>query len=188
MDPVQILDLEKILSLLAYLATIIAAVAVTITAAIYYGQLKAMTKARQLESVLKVFEYADNLDLRRVRYFSYQHTNCLADLPDEPFSWECWNQLDKRIKELNSNSFGMYEIDLWINALNNIGFLIREGYAPKAVLTDHLKNIYLHCDRIFGAYIELRKRRADTSEVPSKYAQHFEWAIQQLKNDKLVKS
>lgn len=182
------MDLGQILSLLAYGATIIAAIAVTVTMLIYYGQLNAMTKARQLESVLKIFEYADRLDLRHVRYFIYQHPNCFDNLPNEPFTWEHWNQLDEKIKKLSDNSLGMYDIDLWINALNNVGFLIREGYAPRIIMTNHMKNIYLRCDQTFHTYIDHRKRRAGMNEEPSMYAQHFEWVIKQLQNDKLAKS
>lgn len=181
------LDLAQTLSLIASGATILAAVAVALTAGIYYGQLRAMTKARQLESVLKVLEYVDRLDLRRARYFVYQNPHCLSELPNEPFTWDHWKQLDKKIKDLSDQSIGLHEIDLWINALNNIGLLIREGYAPKKILSGHMKNTYLHCGQTFGSYIEHRKHRADVLGEPSMYAQHFEWVVNQLKDNKLAK-
>ena len=183
------MDFVQVISLLAYIATIIAAIAVTVTMLIYYGQLNAMAKARQLEAVLKVFEYADRLDLRHVRYFVYQHPNCFDNLPNEPFTWAHWNELDKKIKDLSDGSLGMYEVDLWINALNNIAFLVRDGYAPQSVLTNHLRNIFVRCDRTFHKYIDHRQSRAgDLIDLQSMYGLHFEWAIQRLHDDEFAKS
>jgi len=169
------MDITQIVNLIASCATIAAAAVVMLTVRIGYDQLKAMTKASQLESVLKVLEYVDNIDLRHARYFAYNHPECFSQFPADPFSWQGWTQLDEKIKALNENPehrIGLHQIDLWINALNNIGFLIRYEYAPKEILTEHMWNTYSHCWETFRPYINYRKNRDDSLSM---YAQHFEW-------------
>src|ERR1051325_9069380 len=105
-------------------------VAVVVTACIYVGQLKAMTKARQLDSLLVIMRYADDLQLRRARYFMIEHGDALAPLLAIQCTSSTRGAIDKMIREQTSQELSIHHIDLSLNALNNIGFLIRHNYAP----------------------------------------------------------
>jgi len=158
--------------------TSIATVAVVFTAWIYYGQLKAMTKARQLDSILVILSYFDDIELRRARYFVYEHAEDLRSLFDKPFSWENQRLIDEEVKRLSGDKVELHKIDLWINALNNICFLVREGYAPPEVVSGFMKNTLLHCYNAFAPYIEQRRARVDPIGEPSVYATHLEWVVE----------
>lgn len=158
--------------------TILATAAVVVTAWIYYRQLKAMTKARQLESILVILRYIDHIELRRARYFIYEHAEILKTLFDKPFSWENRKLIDEEVKRLSGEKVELHNIDLWINALNNTCFLIREGYAPSEVVSGFMKNTLLHCWYAFAPYIEHRRTRVDTIGEPSVYAKHFQWVVE----------
>jgi hypothetical protein len=163
------------------LIAVIATIAGVITAWIYYRQLRAMTKARQLEAVLVILRYVDDLDLRHARYFIYEHSDKLKTLFDKPFSWENRRLIDEEVKKLSGDTkVALHHIDLWINALNNICFLVRQEYAPSEVVTGFLKNTLLHCDHAFKPYIKHRQSRDDPIGVPSVYAQHFEWVVENI--------
>jgi predicted NACHT family NTPase len=60
----------------------IIATADVVTAWIYYRQSKAMTKARQIESILVILRYIDDIELRRAGYFVYEHAELLKVIAD----------------------------------------------------------------------------------------------------------
>lgn len=159
------------------LIAVIATIAGVITAWIYYRQLKAMTKARQLEAVLVILRYIDDIELRRARYFIYEHSDRLKTLFDKPFSWDNRKLIDEEVKRLSDEKVELHKIDLWINALNNICFLVREEYAPSEVVTGFMKNTLLHCYHAFEPYINHRRSRPDSIGEPSAYAKHLEWIV-----------
>lgn len=80
------LSLAEIAAWAASIATAVAAIAVVITAVIYQRQLEAMTKARQLDSLVVIMKYVDDLSLRKARYFMLEHGDELRPLFDAPFS------------------------------------------------------------------------------------------------------
>jgi hypothetical protein len=160
------------------LFTIIATATIVATAWIYHGQLKAMTKARQLESILVILRYIDDIELRRARYFIYEHSGKLKLLLDEPFSWDNRKLIDQEVRRLSNDKVELDKIDLWINALNNICFLVREEYAPPEVISGFMKNTVLHCWYAFTPYIEHRRNRVDDIGEPSMYAKHLQWVVE----------
>jgi hypothetical protein len=162
---------------LASIATIIAAVAVVVTVLIYHRQLRAMTTATQMESLLVIMKYVEDLDLRRARYFMFEHGEALRHLFDTPFSWETRRAIDRRVRELSSNELGLHNIDLVLNSLNNVCFLIRGGYAPPEAVDAFMKNSLLHVWYAFEPYVYHRRRRPDTIGEPSQYAAHLEWVV-----------
>jgi hypothetical protein len=164
-------------SLSASVATIIAAAAVVVTAAIYWRQLKAMTKARETESILAIMSYADNRELRQARYLMLEHSKAFQDLFSVPFSWESRRAIDDRLKQLSAGEVTVDSIDLSLNALNNVCFLIRYGYAPREAPDALLKNSLLHSWGAFAQYVAYRRTRHGTFEGPSRYAEHFEWIV-----------
>jgi hypothetical protein len=163
----------------ASIGTVIAAAAVVVTAAIYHGQLQTMTKARQMESLLVIMRYVEDLDLRRARYFMFEHGAALRHLFDAPFSWEARRAIDARVRDLSSNEIGLHNIDLVLNALNNVCFLVRYEYAPPEAIDAFLKNSLLHAWYAFEPYIHHRRKRPDTIGEPSQYAAHLEWVVKQ---------
>lgn len=92
----------EVVSLAASVATIIAAAAVRLFAAIYWRQLKAMTKTRETESILAIMSYADNRELRQARYLMLEHSKTFEDLFSVPFSWESRRAVDDRLKQLSA--------------------------------------------------------------------------------------
>lgn len=161
----------------AAIATVTASVAVVITALIYHGQLRAMTKARQLESLLAIMKYADDAELRQARHFMLEHGQKLKDLFEVPFSWEARRAINAKIQEISSGTLTVSDTDAAINALNNICFLIRYGYAPMHSADEFLKNSLLHGWNAFEPYVKHRRNRTDTVGEPSRYGVHLEWIV-----------
>ncbi|MBI3664607.1 MAG: hypothetical protein HY236_00005 [Acidobacteria bacterium] len=174
------MDSLQVASFAAAVATTIAAGAVVVTATIYYGQLKAMKEARQLQSILAIINYLDDIDLRRARYFMFEHGERLRTLLDTPFSWDTRKVIDQKVRELSSGQLGLINIDLCLNSLNNICFLVRQGYAPPAVVDTLMKNSLLRAWYAFGPYIRHRRSRSDAIGLPSWYAQHIEWVAENM--------
>ncbi len=74
-------------SLIASIATIIASLAIVVTAVIYWHQLRTMTKARETDSVLAIMNHANSQELRRARYLMLEHHEILQDLYSDLYSW-----------------------------------------------------------------------------------------------------
>ncbi len=163
-------------SVAASIATVIAGMAVVVTARIYYHQLTAMTKARELESLLVIMRYADDIRLRRARYFMLEHGASLVESFAKPFSWPTRNELDAAVRKLSANEVSIHDIDLSLNAINNICFLVRSGYAPSSAIDGFLQNTIRHAWRAFEGYVRHRRTRDDIPE-PSRYAEHLEWVM-----------
>lgn len=161
----------------ASVATTVAAVAVVVTARIYYAQLRAMTQARELESLLAIMDYVDRLDLRKARYLFLEYGSELRALFDVPFSWDSRRKINQRIAELSGGELTIHNIDLTLNALNNVSYLVRNGYAPADTAEAFMKNSLLHAWYAFEPYIQHRRARPDTIGEPSRYAEHFEWIV-----------
>lgn len=168
----------EMFSIVASIGTVIAAAAVIVTAAIYHGQLQTMTKARQMESLLVIMKYVEDLDLRRARHFMFEYGAALRHLFDAPFSWETRRAIDAKVRALSSDEIGLHNIDLVLNALNNVCFLVRYGYAPPEAVDAFLKNSLLHAWYAFEPYIYHRRQRPDTIGEPSQYAVHLEWVVE----------
>jgi hypothetical protein len=162
-------------SLAGSVATVIAAIAVVVTVVIYHRQLRSMTKTRQHDSLLVIMRYADDLQLRRARYLMLEHRDELAPLLTTKYTWQTRNALDQKIRELSSNELSLHHVDLSLNALNNICFLIRNDYAPPDAMA-FMRNTLLHAWPALEAYIEFRRTRT-LSEIaePSRYAEDFKW-------------
>jgi hypothetical protein len=166
----------QLFSFVASIATIAAALAVMVTAWIYHRQLRNMIKTRQLEAILVVLKYIDDIRLRRARYFVYGHADELRNLFDVEYSWENRKLIDKKVREMSGDEkIELHDIDLWLNALNNICFLARQDYTPPEVISDIMKNTILHCYHAFKPYIDHRRRRPDDIGEESMYGKHFEW-------------
>lgn len=168
----------ELASVVASGATVVAAAAVVVTARIYKRQLEAMTTARQLESLLAIMKYAEDSDLRRARYFMLEHGKKLEGVFDQPYSWDTRNAIDSQVRTLSSGTLGIHEIDLALNALNNVCFLVRQEYAPPQVVDAFLKNSVLHAWKAFEPYVKHRRRTETLDGRPSQYAVHLEWVAQ----------
>lgn len=173
---------ERIVSVteLGSVATVVAAVGVLVTVVIYQRQLLAMTKARQLDSLVVIMKYLEDRSLRLARYFMFEHGDELRHLFDVPFSWEARRAFDRHVRELSGNELGIHDIDLALNALNNVCFLVRHEYAPQEVVDAFLKNSLLHAWHAFEPYVHHRRRRPDKIGEPSRYAVHLEWVVRNM--------
>jgi len=177
----------QVSTIAASIATIVATIIIGVAAHLAFLQLRAISKTRQLESMLVILRYIDDPDQRRARYFVYQHAERLRDLLDVPFTWENWNHVNDVITRLSGGTVEIFQIDSWISSLNNIAFLIREGYAPANVLTMFMKKPFLRCWKILGPYIEQRRRnRVGLSEEQSMFAYHLEYVVKQLQENQLA--
>lgn len=166
-------------SFAASVATIVAAAAVVVTAGIYHGQLKAMKKAREMDSVLAIMGYANDPELRRARYFMLEHGPKFQHLFAAPFSWDSRRAINALLRDISSGEVDVNSIDLALNASNNVCYLIRYAYTPVEASDALLKNSLLHSWRAFAPYVGHRRTRQDTIGGPSRYAEHFEWVVKE---------
>jgi hypothetical protein len=176
-------DWNQIASIASSLATVVAAGAVIVTALIYYRQLKAMTRARQHDSLLVMMRYADDLELRRARYLMLEHREQLLPLMTVKYSWQARGELDRKVRELSLNELSLHNVDLSLNALNNICYLIRNGYAPPDAMP-FMKHALLRAWPAFEAYIEFRRTR--DGDIASRHADDFKWAVSKVRGWKSV--
>jgi hypothetical protein len=139
-----------------------------------------MKHARQLDSILAIIKYLDDGNYRRARYFMLEHGEKLRSLLDTPFSWDTRKAIDQKIRELTSDEIGLHNVDLCLNSINNICFLARRGYAPPEVVNALLRPSLLHAWHAFSPYIRHRGSREDTIGLPSWYAQHLEWVVENM--------
>jgi hypothetical protein len=165
------------MSLVSSTATAVAAVAVVITVAIYYRQLRTMTKARELDSLMVIMKYVDNIELRKARWLILEHADEFRPLFETPFSFVTRHAIDKRVRELSSNELTIHNVDLALNALNNVCYLIRNGYAPEDASHTFLKNSLLRAWSALEPYIRHRRSRRLPIGEPSHYGEHFEWVL-----------
>lgn len=176
------MDMNDWLSAASAVANVITGIAVVVAAVIYQRQLKVMTKARELESLIVVMNYADNITLRRARYFMFRHGESLLPLLQTPYSADVRDATEALVRELSSGTVDLHEIDLAVNALNNVCFLIREAYAPPAAQA-LMKNSLLHAWRAFKPYVAHRRTRPDTTGTLTQYAVHFERVVSNMGHD-----
>jgi hypothetical protein len=178
----------EIITIAASIATILGTIILAITALVYVLQLRSMNKARQLDSMLSILSYLDNQDLRRVRFLVFEHSERLLELLDVPFTWENWNHVNELVKRWSENRIELYQIDVWINTLNKIAFLIRQGYTPVDVLP-FMRNPFLRCWGTFHPYIKRRREyRMGLPDQPSTFAIHLEWAVKKVKEERFIKA
>jgi hypothetical protein len=170
-----------ILSGVGSIAAVLTTLAVVAGVIIYKRQLEAMTRARELESLLVIMKYVDDISLRRARYFMLENWEKLSDLLEQPFSWDTRHAIESRMRELSSGTLGVDEIDLAINALNNVSFLVRNKYAPAEAVESFMKNSLLYAWRAFEPYIRSRRTQVDTIGQAEQYGAHFEWIVQMLR-------
>lgn len=166
----------EVVSVIASIATVVAAGAVVATAVIYFRQLGAMTKSRELDSVVAILNYVDDLQLRRARYLMLEHHEDFRTLFDETYTMQSRRAVDARIRELTAGEVTVHHIDLALNAFNNVCFLLRFGYAPDdaGIL---VRNSLLRAWDAFRPYIFYRRSRPGPVGEPSQYGAHFEWVV-----------
>jgi hypothetical protein len=184
------MDIEwwaKIATIVGGLSTGFAALVVIATAIIYGLQLRAIRRANELESVLIVLRYIEDPQLRRARWFVYLHPELLRDLPDLPIELG-WPQINQNViefgKKVGNKEIDLYQIDLVINTLNDIAYLINTKHIPSSIVTDFLSHTFHRCVHLLGDYIEYRKKHPlPPAKAESRYAYHLEKLIQRLDNN-----
>jgi len=167
-------ELATIASSIITVATFVAVVFATL---IYRGQLRAMNRARDLESLLAILKYVDDLELRQARYFMNEHAEELRKLYIAPFTLDKRRAIDAKIRELSSGSLELHNIDLCLSSLNNICYFIRYDFAPADLSDGLLENTLIHAWDVFKEYVSYRRTRESDKNLPSRYAEQFEWVI-----------
>ena len=170
------MTLVEVGSLAASVATVVGTIGVFVAAVICHRQLKAMTKARQLESLMLIMEYVDDPSIRKTRYFIYKYGDELREIFDVPFSWPAREAIDKQVRALSANELGIDDIELALKALNNVGFLVRHGYAPREAIDSFLITSLLQAWNVFEPYAQ-RRRHGDNPLAHIYYSAHLEWVV-----------
>ena len=168
-------------------ATLSAALVVAAASAVALMQLKEATRARRLQSILAIFRYVDDADLRRARWFAYQHIDAINKLLVKPFSseWERRKQINKLIHRLSDGAVDLQRFDLALNAMNNVAYLIRDKQVPyEAVVPANLQTTFLRVHCRFEPYIKYRRsgktRFGLPMNEPSLYACHLIWIVEEI--------
>jgi hypothetical protein len=154
-------------------------VLLVLTLGVYAFQWHAMVQSTRLQALLAILKYFEDSELKRTRDFMYQHGEALRRLFNEPFSWNDKDVIDAEIKKTSGGSLGISDVDLGLNGLNNVCYLIRKGYASQDVVDGFLRNSLLHAWNAYEGYIAYRRRRIDVP-WPSVYAQHLEWVVKRI--------
>jgi hypothetical protein len=171
----------KISSIIGGLTTGFAAIIIVATATIYGLQLRAIRKANELESILVVLRSIEEPKLRRARWFLYLHPEILRDLGDEPIT-EGWPRLNQKIQELSNGEIDLHQIDLVLNTLNDIAYLINRKHVPAYLVDDFLQHTFHRCLFMHKEYIAYRREHplGPPSRDKSKYAYHLEKLVNRL--------
>ncbi|OLE55414.1 MAG: hypothetical protein AUG51_02855 [Acidobacteria bacterium 13_1_20CM_3_53_8] len=175
-------SLEKYSIIFGSLATAAGVFGIALTVYIYGNQLRTMTKANELESILTVFRYIEDPGLRKVRWFVYHnHPIIFNDLPDVPLE-EGWPIIDNKVRSASKEKFNLHEVDLVLNSLNDIAYLINTEHVPEKLIRNFLKHTFRRCYLSYKPYINYRK----THPIPgldkdsSRYAHHLEEVIRRI--------
>lgn len=165
-----------------YLSTLVPTSLLVLTLGVYAFQWHAMVQATKLQALLAILKYFEDGELKRTREFMYEHGERLRKYFKQPFSWTDHDVIDAEIKQTSGGTLGITDIDLGLNALNNVCYLIRKGYASKDLVDGFLRNSLLHMWNAYEGYILYRRTRADV-RWPSVYAQHLEWVVKRIRVD-----
>jgi|SRR5215208_3347415 len=96
--------LLKIGSALGGFATLAGFFLILATAYIYWRQLHVMTKARQLESLLAMFQYINDIRFHRARYVLYKYPELGNEMIGAIFPSDEWRTLDHKVRGLSNNT------------------------------------------------------------------------------------
>jgi hypothetical protein len=177
---------EKIATIVGGLSTGLAAIIIIATAIIYGLQLRAIRRANELESVLIVLRYVEEPKLRLARWFVYQHPEIFQNLPDEPIekSWPTINQKVKTLASESGEDVDLHQIDLVLNTLNDIAYLINNKHVPEKVVNEFLKHTFDRCAFLYADYIKYRQDHPfEPFKGKSDYAKHLMQLVDRLKKN-----
>jgi hypothetical protein len=176
----------KIASIIGGLTTGLAAIIIVATAIIYGLELRAIKKANELESILVVLRYIEEPNLRRARWFLYLHPEILRDIGDKPITDE-WPRLNQKIQEMSKGRVDLNQIDLVLNNINNIAYLINTKRVPAYIVDDFLHHAFHRCWSAYAEYIAYRRKHPVGLSFTdkSKYAYHLETLVKRLEQRSL---
>jgi len=144
-----------------------------------------MNKARQLEAIVEVLKYVENLDIRKARWFYYEHAESLNKLLQQglPFM-EMRKRLDEEIKRRSNDQIGLHQVEMSLNIFNNIAFLINHGLVPRKILPTLFRNTFLNAEQFFWPYIKFRREHPLTEhDKQILYASQFAILLNNLKKN-----
>lgn len=173
----------KIASIIGGLTTGFAAIVIVATAIIYGLQLRAIRRANELEAVLIVLRYIEEPKLRRTRLFVSQHPEIFRNLPDEPIE-KGWPALNERVKNFSKESgedVDLHQIDLVMNTLNDMAYLINQKHIPDEVVGDVLGHTFERCAVLYADYITYRRDHPwEPTKKRNQYAEHLTVLVNRL--------
>jgi hypothetical protein len=154
-----------------------------------WGQLRGVRQARQLQSILAVFQYLETGNWRRAQWFFYEHARELnLMLQDDVELVKMREQLDCKIKELSGETVTLEGVEIALNTLNNVAFLLLNGHLPQNFLHHgDLANTFRRSATFFRPYIDYRRSHSH-SNGPSHYGQDLLTVAAHLDNGTFGKS
>ena len=171
----------KLSTIIGGFATGVAVIFVIATLYVYRGQLRQMKRqifqmkrTHELESILLILKYINDVEFRRARHFIYEYSKDLNNYLNVLPSWENQCLIDEKIKQWSDGQVELHHIELWINTLNSAAFFIKKGFVPADSTRSFLDPAFIHCKKHLGLYIEYRKKRHLGSDKPfPEYAMHL---------------
>jgi hypothetical protein len=160
-----------------------------------HHQLKAVKKASQTESVLRVLEYLHDPELRRPRWFVFHGEAILSDLFAAALqASDGWERLDGVFKQSAQLEVGLEfrQLELSLKALDNVASLIRhkESLVPyDPIAKTLLKSEFLRWWNTFLPYIKWRRlrtrsklNRAHIADLPEpEYCENLQMLIADIR-------
>lgn len=135
-------------AILASLSTIISAGVIIYAAIVAVGQLREMTRARQLEATREIFAHLETPEARELRKFVYELTGKPEDLSE----------------------YYQGKVLSVIATLDNVGFLVNLGLMPKDTMLPFYYDIFLKCWKKLKPYVEYQRDKRGLK----KYAANLE--------------
>ena len=150
-------------------------------------QVREIAQARRLQALLLILQYVDNPDLRRARWFFYQYGQEINKQLDTPFDseWDRRKEMDTAIQRLSEDRVDLDQLDLVLNAFNNISFLVRRKYVRyEDIVPSVVTTTFLQSWDLFSPYVEHRRnsqyRLGSAAKTPGSYAEHLLWLGEEI--------
>lgn len=140
-------------------ATVIEISAIIVAGWIAWRQLRLIAKTRNRDSTIAILRYLDNEAFGRARWFLYEHREELKTFlhPQKPFAWEVkqdWEEIFRNLNKGHRPRVEVYSIRSMIHALDNIAFLINQGYVDyDEIMPQMMENHFVIADSLLSDYI-----------------------------------
>ena len=152
-----------------------------ITAFYAARQFRAHRRITEYKAFQDLLRYVEEPSLRRARWFVYHHPEIFHNLPDLPHT-DGWQLINQRVIELSGDQkIDLHSVDLVLNSLNDIAYLVNNRYVPEKIVVDFLGHTFHRCWVLYEPYVEYRRNHRVTPLIDtSKYACELEQLVKRL--------